>query len=183
MCVSARLYHCARCHCQVTICRYCDRGNIYCGGDCAKEARKDSLHRSSVSYQSSRRGQAANARRQKDFRQRQREKVTHQGSTPDTPGDLLHLSNELAYFFINRRSARELVTTFPGPVVLKTFAVPAHNRIGVQRVQHCPPSVDIFGKQNPKQAVGGRYLRALHRRFEHSELLAERQILQRQLTV
>lgn len=89
MCVSARLYHCARCHRQVTICRYCDRGNIYCGGVCANEARKESLRRSSASYQSSRRGRAANARRQTRFRQRQREKVTHHGSTPDTLDDLL----------------------------------------------------------------------------------------------
>ena len=64
--------------------------------------------------------------------------------------------------------------TFPGPVQPKTLAVPAHKRIGVQRVQHCPPSVDIFRKQDPKQAVGRRHLRALHRWFEHSELLAER---------
>ena len=89
MCASARLFNCARCHRQVTICRYCDRGNIYCGGDCANEACKESLRRSSVSYQSSRRGRAANARRQEGFRQRQREKVTHQGSTPDTSDDLL----------------------------------------------------------------------------------------------
>jgi hypothetical protein len=62
---------------------------MYCGGVCAGEARKESLCRSSVSYQSSRRGRIANAQRQKRFRQRQREKVTHQGSTPDTPDDLL----------------------------------------------------------------------------------------------
>lgn len=89
MCVSARLYHCARCHRQVTICRYCDRGNIYCDGNCANEARQESLRRSSAFYQSTRRGRAANARRQKRFRQRQREKVTYHGSTVDTPDDLL----------------------------------------------------------------------------------------------
>lgn len=89
MCVSARLFNCARCHRQVTICQYCDRGNLYCGGVCAGEARKESLRRSSASYQSSRRGRAANAQRQTRFRQRQREKVTHHGSTLDTPDDLL----------------------------------------------------------------------------------------------
>ena len=91
MSVSARLYNCARCHNQVMICRYCDRGNLYCGGFCAHEARKESLRRSSALYQSSRRGRAANAQRQKRFRQRQREKVTHQGSTPDSPDDLLRV--------------------------------------------------------------------------------------------
>ena len=94
MCVSARLYNCARCHCQVTICRYRDRGNLYCGGACAGKARKESLRRSSASYQSSRRGRAANARRQTRFRQRQREKVTHQSSSPDTPDDLLPIDQD-----------------------------------------------------------------------------------------
>ncbi|RLA61142.1 MAG: hypothetical protein DRR04_03640 [Gammaproteobacteria bacterium] len=102
-----------------------------------------------------------------------------------SPTDIrrLHLSDELAYFFIKRQSPHALATTFLSPVQPKTFAVPAHNRSGVQRVQHCPPSVDIFRKQYPKQAVGMRHLRTLHRWFEHSKLLAERQILQRQLTV
>jgi len=94
MCASARLYNCARCHRQVTICRYCDRGNIYCGGKCANEARKESLRRSSTFYRSTRRGRAANARRQKRFRQRQREKVTHHGSTSDTSDDLLPVEPE-----------------------------------------------------------------------------------------
>ena len=89
MCVSARLFNCARCHSLVTICRHCDRGNRYCGAACASEARTESQRRSSASYQSSRRGRAANAERQKCFRQRLREKVTHQGSALDTPDDLL----------------------------------------------------------------------------------------------
>ena len=89
MCTSARLFNCARCHHLVTICRYCDRGNMYCGGACAHEARKESRRRSRDLYQSSRRGRAANAQRQKRFRQRQQEKVTHQGSTLYSPDDLL----------------------------------------------------------------------------------------------
>jgi hypothetical protein len=48
----------------------------------------------------------------------------------------IHLSDELAYFIINRWSARVLATTFTGPVAPKTFAVPAHDGIGVQCVQH-----------------------------------------------
>ncbi len=94
MCVSARLFNCARCHRQVTICRSCDRGNMYCGGACSREARKESLRRSSASYQSSHRDLTANARRQKRFRQRQREKVTHQGSTPDTPDNRLPVETD-----------------------------------------------------------------------------------------
>ena len=48
----------------------------------------------------------------------------------------LHLSDELAYFFINGRPAHVLATTFSGPVTSKTFAVPTHNRVGVQCMQH-----------------------------------------------
>ena len=53
-----------------------------------------------------------------------------------TPTDIrrLHLSDEFACFSINRRSARMMATTNSGPVEPKAFAVPAHNRIGVQRV-------------------------------------------------
>jgi hypothetical protein len=45
---SARLYHSVGCHCQVVICRQCDRGNVYCAGDCAEQARKASLHRAGL---------------------------------------------------------------------------------------------------------------------------------------
>jgi hypothetical protein len=79
---SARLYHCARCHCQVILCRRCDRGNVYCTKGCAVEARTDSLRRAAERYRSTRRGRHNNAERQRRFRNRQREKVTHQGSRP-----------------------------------------------------------------------------------------------------
>ena len=89
MMIDARLFNCARCHCQVTICRHCDHGQIYCPGDCAQLSRKESLQRARHLYQSSRQGRLANARRQQQYRQRQKEKVTHQGSAPDNPDDLL----------------------------------------------------------------------------------------------
>jgi hypothetical protein len=77
---SARLFHCARCHCQVILCRRCDRGNVYCTNGCADEARTESLRRAAERYRSTRRGRHTNAERQRRFRARQREKVTHQGS-------------------------------------------------------------------------------------------------------
>ena len=85
----ARLFNCARCHCQVVVCRVCDRGQVYCQGHCSQKARKASLQRAQRLYQSSRRGRLANAIRQKRFRQRQEEKVTHQGSASAKPDDLL----------------------------------------------------------------------------------------------
>jgi hypothetical protein len=39
----ARLFNCARCHRQVVICSRCDRGNLYCGSQCAQSARGESV--------------------------------------------------------------------------------------------------------------------------------------------
>jgi len=85
MAYPARMFNCARCACQVLICSHCDRGHIYCAGDCAHAARKKSLNQSCQRYQSSRQGQLKHAARQARYRERQRQKVTHQGSGP-VPG-------------------------------------------------------------------------------------------------
>lgn len=77
---TARYYHCVRCHCQVIICRDCDRGNIYCGPQCAQPARLESRRRASKKYQRTREGRMANAQRQQRYRQRKQQKVTYQGS-------------------------------------------------------------------------------------------------------
>ena len=76
----ARMFHCAGCHCQVILCRYCDRGNVYCANGCAGHARSVSLRRAARRYRSTGRGRHGNADRQRRYRSRQREKVTHQGS-------------------------------------------------------------------------------------------------------
>ena len=89
---SARLYYCVRCHCQVLICRRCDRGNVYCAGGCAEHARKASLHRAGSRYRCSRQGRLTNAARQQRFRDRQKQKVTHQGSPPPVALALLLLA-------------------------------------------------------------------------------------------
>ena len=88
---SARLYNCARCHCQVIICRHCDRGNVYCGESCSAPARAETLHRARRKYQSSRADRFANAQRQRRYRARQQQKVTHQGSSLVGPNDVLPL--------------------------------------------------------------------------------------------
>jgi hypothetical protein len=82
MLISARHYVCARCRCQVFICRHCDRGNIYCTGECAARARQDSVRRAGAVYRSTGGGRHTNAARQRRFRARQKEKVTHHGSLP-----------------------------------------------------------------------------------------------------
>lgn len=86
MAPTARLYLCARCRRQVVICPYCDRGQRYCGADCARAARQASLRSAGQRYQASHRGRHRHAERQRRYRRRQREKVTHQGS-PAGGGD------------------------------------------------------------------------------------------------
>lgn len=76
---SARIFNCARCHNQVTICSRCDRGNIYCGSNCSKEARKGSLRGAGKRYQNTYPGKLNNAKRQRCYRERTKI-VTHHGS-------------------------------------------------------------------------------------------------------
>jgi hypothetical protein len=77
---SHRLYSCRRCAQQVRICRHCDRGNQYCAGECARIRRCESVRRAGVRYQLSHRGARCHAARQRVWRERQVQKVTHQGS-------------------------------------------------------------------------------------------------------
>lgn len=84
---TARLYNCARCRRQVVICSYCDRGQRYCAEGCAQVARAESMREAGQRYQNSRRGRHSHAERQRRYRQRQNEKVTHQGS-PIAEGDV-----------------------------------------------------------------------------------------------
>lgn len=81
---SYRLYSCRRCARQVRICRYCDRGNQYCAGECAGIRRRESLRRAGERYQLSHRGACGHAARQRAWRARQAQKVTHQGSVAGT---------------------------------------------------------------------------------------------------
>jgi hypothetical protein len=76
---SARLFLCARCRVQVLICSCCDRGQIYCAGTCAQEARHQAQRAAGQRYQASRRGRLAHAARSGRWRARQKN-VTHQGS-------------------------------------------------------------------------------------------------------
>lgn len=85
---TARLFNCARCHCQVVICSHCDRGNIYCGRRCAEHARKTSSRSAGKRYQRTYRGRIKHAERQRRYRALQNI-VTHQGSASSPPNDSL----------------------------------------------------------------------------------------------
>ena len=85
---AGRLFLCARCHCQVVVCSCCDRGQIYCGSDCAGQARRQTLQDAGKRYQQTHRGRRKHAARMGRFRAR-RKIVTHHGSPPPPAGDLL----------------------------------------------------------------------------------------------
>ncbi len=102
---SARLYSCCRCQAQVIICSECDRGHRYCTGQCATDARLDSLKRASDKYRSTRAGRINNAARQKRYRQRQKQIVTHQGSLPARLHDVL----KTRFDWLNRAKKQERI--------------------------------------------------------------------------
>jgi hypothetical protein len=85
---TSRLFLCARCRVQVFICSRCDRGQIYCSDDCSKTARYQAQRSAGRRYQQSRPGRFKHAERTRCYRLRQ-QKVTHQGSAPPAPNDLL----------------------------------------------------------------------------------------------
>jgi len=88
----ARFFQCVRCHARVLVCSCCDRGQIYCADGCARLARREGQRAAGERYQTSHRGRVAHASRARCYRARQK-KVTHQGSPPPLPDDLLSLSS------------------------------------------------------------------------------------------
>jgi hypothetical protein len=92
---SYRLYSCRRCAKQVRICGGCDRGNRYCAEGCAQNRRRESRCRASRRYQQSYRGALKHAARQRAWRRRQQQKVTHQGSLTEAAGLIVVSSSTL----------------------------------------------------------------------------------------
>ncbi|MHB1620521.1 MAG: hypothetical protein ACYCTY_11175 [Sulfuricella sp.] len=84
-----RRYRCASCGAAVLICSYCDRGQRYCAGGCSRAARTRSQREAGRRHQATLRGRHAHAARQRRYRSRQVDKVTHQGSPPPPPPALL----------------------------------------------------------------------------------------------
>ena len=85
---SARLFLCAECRVQALICSCCDRGQIYCAGDCGPLARRRNQQAAGARYQTSHRGRRAHANRTRRYRAKHK-KVTHHGSPAPPPDDCL----------------------------------------------------------------------------------------------
>ena len=80
---SCRFFVCLRCRAQTYVCRRCDRGQVYCGRDCALEARRQRQREARARYQATDRGRILHAERNRRYRERKR-RVTDQGSVPTT---------------------------------------------------------------------------------------------------
>ena len=76
--VSCRIFICVCCRRQVLVCRKCDRGQIYCTGTCAQEARREKQRNARRRYQATPRGRTMHAERNRRYRARAR-RVTDQG--------------------------------------------------------------------------------------------------------
>jgi hypothetical protein len=75
-----RLFLCGHCRRQIVICRRCDRGQVYCGPDCALEVRRRNQQDARRRYQATDRGRRMHADRSRKYRARGR-RVTDQGPT------------------------------------------------------------------------------------------------------
>lgn len=83
-----RRFLCVRCRAPVLVCSHCDRGQIYCAGSCAQEARHNAQRAAGQRYQSSRPGRLKHAARTSRYRARQKI-VTHQGSPLERRDDVV----------------------------------------------------------------------------------------------
>ena len=68
--VSCRMFLCGCCRSQVLVCRWCDRGQIYCIETCAQKARRDRQRVARRRYQATPRGRAMHAERNRRYRAR-----------------------------------------------------------------------------------------------------------------
>lgn len=83
---SARFYLCVRCYSRALVCSSCDRGQIYCTPECAREGRKERQRSARQRYQAGTRGRAMHAERSRRFRARRRSVTDHSSrvAAPET---------------------------------------------------------------------------------------------------
>jgi hypothetical protein len=91
-----RIFSCARCGLEAQVCAECDRGQIYCAGDCRVVRRRESRWRAGMRYQRSRRGAQKHAARQRRWRVAKScaQKVTHHGFPKVVPIAMVAASPE-----------------------------------------------------------------------------------------
>ena len=89
--VSCRLFLCGRCRSRVLVCRDCDRGQIYCFGTCAQDARRENQREARRRYQATPRGRAMHAARSRRYRARGQCVTDHSPPNEQKAGPFLEL--------------------------------------------------------------------------------------------
>jgi hypothetical protein len=102
---SSRMYGCLKCNCLIIICRHCDRGYRYCK-QCARVMYLKARRRANKRYQNTYQGRINHAARQKRYRERLKQKVTHQGSKVQSVRDLLFNKRKCAVLTLEVDSKR-----------------------------------------------------------------------------
>lgn len=80
-----RLFLCAQCSTPVRLCRSCDRGQRSCSAACSAALRTTTLRRSGNYYQSTERGRARHAARQRAYRLRNKAAALIPAPVPSPP--------------------------------------------------------------------------------------------------
>lgn len=132
-----RRFLCVRCRAPVLVCSHCDRGQIYCAGTCAQEARACAQRAAGRRYQSSFRGRLKHAARSARDRARQKI-VTHQGSPLEPRDDVVPLNALLPDAAANNPAA----APSRGPVMRSQVPDPDFGRCHWCECR-CPPQVRI----------------------------------------
>ncbi len=83
------MFNCARCREQVRLCRSCDRGNRYCGRECALLNRRQGQAEAGRRYQRTFKGALKHSHRQAEYKRRCKEEVTHQCSPEACQDDIV----------------------------------------------------------------------------------------------
>ncbi len=76
----SRVFNCRQCSKEVRICRPCDRGNVYCGKKCRKEARLETWRRSGAKSRKKERTRILHKIAQQRYLENREKKMTQQGS-------------------------------------------------------------------------------------------------------
>jgi hypothetical protein len=79
----SRVFKCKRCGQEARICRRCDRGNVYCGKACRKEARLETWRRSGAKSRKKERTRILHKMAQQRYLENRGKKMTQQGSHSD----------------------------------------------------------------------------------------------------
>jgi hypothetical protein len=149
-----RLFLCSRCRVQVLVCRRCDRGQIYCFGGCAQEARRERRREARRRYQATDRGRAMHADRNRRYRARRR-CVTDHAFSDQVRAPFAH-SRRCAEGSPSRM--RALSSLFPIGVRVRAPLGPAASPCWSPSAPTRPPTLTITPLGSPGSRPATRHL-------------------------